>query len=243
MRNTHGWTRALLLALVLLPAATLAGNTPLVPFKATYAVSLNGMPLGVELVLELVQKEGDNWKLAVSADDWKMHYIESSEFRWRDCNTDPLHYRYEFRGFGVDRDLGLDFDHAKHLATGEARRGPVSFVFPDDVNDEVSLSLAARCQLLNGAREVTYNVATLKGMVPWTYRVEGQEKLKTPWGKLDTIRVTRMREKGDKRKSTMWIAPALNHLLVKVEHQEKFGVRGYATIKTIEGITPPAAAR
>jgi hypothetical protein len=158
-----------------------------------------------------------------------------------------VRYRFSFSGFGVDRKLWLDFDYAKKTATGESRRGPISFVFPDDVTDELGLSFAARCQLLRGASEVTYNVATTNGMKPLNYKIVGQEMLKTPFGKLNAVRVERTRREGEKRRSTLWLAPSLGYIMVKMEHVEKLGVRGAATIKSVEGITlavpaaPPAA--
>ena len=243
-----------LLALILLLAASLlagssavAGTTTApdgtpVPFRATYTTALNGMPLGIDLHLELASAGAGNWNLALDASSLMMKYIESSQFRWEDCRAEPVKYRFEFRGFGVDRKLWLDFDHAKNVASGESRKGPVTFAFPPDVTDELGLSYAARCQLLRGASEVTYNVATTNGMKSLTYRIDGHEVLKTPYGKLDTIRIVRVRKAGEKRRSIIWVAPALGYVMVRMDHIEKLGVRGMATLKVLEGIQPAHGA-
>jgi hypothetical protein len=234
----------LLAACLLLASLAQANNDPKpFPFMVTYATSLNGMPLGIDLHMRMAAAENGLWQLALDARSRMMKYHESSLFRWEDCRAEPVRYRFDFSGFSVDRKLWLDFDHEKKTASGESRKGPITFAFPDDVTDELGLSFAARCQLLRGANEVTYNTATTKGMRTLTYRIVGQEKLKTPLGKFDAIRVERKREAGEKRRSTLWLAPSLGYIMIKMEHVEKLGVRGAATIKAVEGISTAAPAK
>ncbi len=227
----------------LLSALTLAGAAHATdfaptPFQATYSTTLNGVPLGIELHLDLKNAGADTWELGLSAHSLMMDYQETSRFRWHDCSADPQRYRFEFRGFGVNRKLQLDFDHDQHIAAGESRRGPVSFTFSPDATDELALTYAARCRLLQGATQVTFNVATTTGMKQLTYRVDGHELLKTPYGKLDTVRIVRVREQGDKRRTLLWVAPALDYIMVKLEHVEKLGVRGTVVLRSLEGIKP-----
>lgn len=232
---------AFLLLAWLLPWQAQAGTPDSRPFTflATYATTLNGMPLGIDLRMQMSAQDNEQWLLALDAESMMMDYTESSLFRWKDCRAEPLRYRFQFKGFGVDRKLWLDFDHDRKLARGESRKGPVSFPFPEDVMDELGLSFAARCQLLRGETEVTYNIASTNGMKVLNYRVVGEELLKTPYGKLQAIRVERTRTKTEKRRSTLWLAPSLGYIMVKLEHVEKLGVRGSATLKAIEGL--PAA--
>lgn len=228
-------------ALWLFATAALADVAPRA-YHATYAASLNGMPLGFDVQLTLAAAGQDTWELAVAAGSSMLHYRESSRFRWQACSATPLAYRYEFRGFGIDRKLWLDFDHERRVASGESRRGAVSYAFPADAADEVSLSYAARCHLAGGQSQVGFNVATTTGMKRYEYRVDGRETLRTPYGRLDTLRIVRVRDKGDKRRSVLWVAPALDHVMVKMEHVEKLGVRGAISLKTLTGITPAAVA-
>lgn len=228
----------LLLLLLLMPAIAGAAGFQLYPFTATYSAALNGMPLGFELKITLGAEAEGNWKIALNAGSAALRYEESSIFHWQDCRATPLAYRYEFRGFGIDRKLWLDFDHAKSIATGESRRGPVTYELPPGATDDLSLSFAARCRLLEGEQESSFPVATTTGIKDFRYRLDGRETIKTGVGRLDTLRIVRVREEGGKRKSTMWIAPSLDHMLVKVEHVEKFGVRGMVVLKKLERHLP-----
>ena len=233
----------LLFALAAIGSAVQAADFAPRAFKATYSTALNGMPLGIDLHLDLASTGAGTWELALGADSLMMDYEETSRFRWHECSADPLRYRFGFRGFGVNRTLRLDFDHATNRASGESRRGPVSFAFPADTTDELALTYAARCRLLQGTDQVlTFDVATTNGMKQLTYRVDGHETVKTPYGKLDTIRIVRVRDADDNRRTVMWVAPSLSYIMVKMEHTEKLGLRGIMSLRELEGIVPQGAA-
>ncbi|MFZ5723110.1 MAG: DUF3108 domain-containing protein [Pseudomonadota bacterium] len=216
------------------------------PFHATYAASLNGMPLGFAVTLELTGMGANQWNLALAASSAMVKYREQSQFRWQDCASIPQRYRYDFSGFGISRKLWLDFDHDKRRANGESRKGPLTYDFPADATDELSLTFAARCQFARGASEAQFNVATTNGMKHYTYRYEKREEVDTPWGKIETMRIERVRKAGDKRRSTLWVAPSLGYLMVKMEHVEKLGVRGSISLKKLEmadAAAPPALTK
>lgn len=237
----------LLLLIVLLPGPATAAdpgiNLEPVPFRATYAASLNGMPLGVAVTLDLKNTGDDNWSLALAASSALLKYREESHFHWQQCTSTPQRYRYDFSGYGISRKLWLDFDHTTHKATGTSRKGPLDYTFPPDATDELSLSFVARCQFARGASETQFNVATTNGMRTFKYRLDGTETLKTPWGTIaDTIRVQRVRKPGDKRRDTLWVAPSLGYIMVKLEHVEKVGVRGTVVLKQLEMAGKPVTA-
>lgn len=231
---------AALLAGCLCGLAAAADVPPPQPVHATYSTALNGMPMGVVLHMDITGND-ENRDLSLRAQSPMFRYVESSHFRWRNCAAEPVRYRFEFKGFGVDRQLWLDFDPEKRQATGVSRKGPVSYAYPPDASDELSLTWTARCALARGQSQVTFNVATTTGLKRYTWRVDGRESLKTPIGTLDTLRVVRVRDSDDRRRSTMWVAPSLDYLMVKMEHLEKFGVRGTVTIKSLERAAAPDA--
>lgn len=234
--------RSLLFALLLAGMApAVAADFLLKPFRATYSAALNGMPVGFDVQVSLARDNSNDWAITLGAGSSMLRYMEASRFRWNDCHATPLNYRYEFRGFGIDRKLWLDFDHARRTASGESRRGPISYTFPPDATDELSLSFAARCRLLQGTGDSAFNVATTTGIKEFRYRLDGRETVKTSLGKVEAMRIQRIREKGDSRRSTIWIAPALDYLMVKMEHVEKLGVRGMIILKKLEGDIPPPA--
>lgn len=215
------------------PAQAEGDSPQLKPFRATYSASLNGMPLGANISLELSGGQPE-WTLALAGSSALVKYREETRFRWQDCAAMPVRYRYDFSGFGISRKLWLDFNHATRRVTGESRKGPLSYAVGDDVTDELSLTMIARCRFANGSPLATFNVATTKGLRQLSYRMVARETVKTPWGKVEALRVERVRNEDDKRQSTLWIAPSLDYVMVKMEHVEKLGVRGSVVLKTLE---------
>jgi hypothetical protein len=209
-----------------------AAAETLLPFHATYTTSLNGMPLGADLNLDLVRGATGLWSLRFSAKGMLFDFAESSEFTWEGCRSTPQRYRFDFHGFGVDRSLHLDFDQQKQLATGLSRRGPVSFKMPRKASDELSLAFVARCELVGGKQETELKAATTRGIRTFNFRVAGRETIKVPAGSFETVRILRVRPEGDTRESILWVAPALDYVPVKLEHQEKLGMRGIVQLKT-----------
>lgn len=227
-----------------MPAPAVTAMT-LKPFRATYSAAMNGMPLGFPVVVELVRgsaptgarasdDDAESWALALTAKSTMIDYREQSSFRWHNCTSTPVRYRFDVKGLGINRKLWLDFDHATHKASGQSRKGPLSYVFPADATDELSLGFATRCLLARGATEVHFNAATINGMKKLSYRNSGKEKIKTPLGTFDTLRIDRIRKANDKRRSTVWVAPALDYLMIKMEHVENVGVRGTVLLKKLE---------
>ncbi|HDY84394.1 MAG TPA: DUF3108 domain-containing protein, partial [Methylophaga sp.] len=51
-------------------------------------------------------------------------------------------------------------------------------------------------------------------------RVIGKETITTPLGEIDTIKLTRHRNKDEDRETTLWCSPALDYMPVKLEHIE-----------------------
>lgn len=250
-------------ASVAVPAATPVAPTPMAataiaamtlkPFRATYSAAMNGLPLGFPVVVELVRgtnpggprtgaDDAESWLLALTAKSTMIHYHEQSSFRWHDCASSPVRYRFDVKGLGINRKLWLDFDHATHKASGQSRKGPLSYVFPADATDELSLGFAARCLLARGMSEVHFNAATINGMKKLSYRNSGKEKIKTPLGTFDTLRIDRIRKANDKRRSTVWVAPSLDYLMVKMEHVENVGVRGTVLLKKLDMAEKTATA-
>lgn len=236
-RNSRRMLAGLLLALCL-PAQ--GADVPLKAFRATYSATLNGVPLGFPVTVDLNSSDSDTWAMALTASSGVLDYREHSRFRWHNCNSTPLQYRYDFQGFGISRKLWLDFDHDKRRAIGESRKGALDYAFPADATDELSLTFAARCQLARGAGEARFNAATINGMKKLVYRNDGTESVKTPLGTFEALRIQRVRKEGDKRRSTVWVAPKLDYLMVKMEHVEKLGVRGTILLRALD--TPPATA-
>lgn len=69
------------------------------------------------------------------------------------------------------------------------------------------------------------DVADGRGVDRFRYLISGPEKIKTPAGELDAIRLTKQREPGDDRGTEVWLSVAHGYVPVRVLVVEKDGTR------------------
>ena len=91
------------------------------------------------------------------------------------------------------------------------------FTLPADAIDQGAYQLALMMRLANGERNFTLNVAEHKRMEQYPIRHIDSKKLKTALGKFETIVI---HSKYKKQSTTLWCAPELDYLPVRIEHRE-----------------------
>jgi hypothetical protein len=84
--------------------------------------------------------------------------------------------------------------------------------------DRLSQQLQVRLHLAEGKRDITYRVADGGKIKRYRFFVEGEDALETPYGELDCLRVRRSKE-SRKPDYTIWFAPQLDYLPVRIERE------------------------
>lgn len=102
---------------------------------------------------------------------------------------------------------------------GPARTEPV----PANTQDRLSFLLAL-AYLSQKGEPVSLYVADGRGMSHHTYRPNGRERLATPAGEFDAVKLSR-RNEGSGDVSELWLAADLGYLPVRIVIQEKDGTR------------------
>ena len=103
---------------------------------------------------------------------------------------------------------------------GERKTEPLQ----PDGQDRLSFLLAL--SLLPGnTKEAGYHIADGKGISHHRYRVQGRERIGTPAGQFDTVRIERVREPGEKDSAELWLAVSLGFIPVRLLDIEKDGTR------------------
>ncbi|HET7197709.1 MAG TPA: DUF3108 domain-containing protein [Burkholderiales bacterium] len=101
---------------------------------------------------------------------------------------------------------------------GERKSEPL---YPDG-QDRLSFLLAL--SLLPGsAQTASYHIADGKGISHHRYQLAGHERVRTPAGEFDTVRVDRIREPGEKDSAQLWLAEQLGYIPVRLLDVEKDG--------------------
>jgi len=110
--------------------------------------------------------------------------------------------------------------------------------------DKLVYTLVLMRDLGRGAERLAYDIADGGKLKRYVFRVEGRESIETGLGRLETLRLRR--EHRSARETTLWSAPALGYLPVRIDHRERDGTRISLRLESLEGLgrgaRPPTAA-
>jgi hypothetical protein len=130
----------------------------------------------------------------------------------------PLEFTDERPGW---RDSRASFDWKTGTVTTLHKEVRRTQPMPADAQDRLSFLLAFSLFPPKG-KSVTYTLVDSKGLSTHLYRIAGQEKLKTPIGEFDTLKLVRSREN---ESSEIWLAKQLGNFPVRVVVVYKDGKR------------------
>lgn len=213
--------RERLLSVLLLSWACLAQADPidLKPFKATYSAEWKGMTAGAS-TLELRHAGTDLYTYSsvnTARGMFRLAFPDAltqvSSFRLHDGRIQPLNFR------GADdkqRPIDLKFDWQAQRVTGVAKGHDVDLALPDGAQDPMSLQIASLRSLSVGQVSPTVWMIDGDKLKEYELNLEGNARIETALGELDTVIYT-SRRAGSDRLTRTWVAPALGYLPVKAE--------------------------
>lgn len=208
---------AVLLGGLCLSAATSAAEPSL--YHAVYRARSAGMSATAEREL---RQGNEQTLLLVNSLELKVAGMrlgraeESSEFSWRDGVLTPLSYSYEQSGIR-DQMESVMFDWQSGTALSREDDEEWILDVSPGVADKLSYQFLLGRQLLNNsAGELTFQVVDTDEIETHLYRVVGSEIIETGAGRLETLKVERVRAADSRRQTTYWLARDWEMLLVKL---------------------------
>lgn len=242
-RPLRGWLGGLLLSLagasLMLPSPQAYGeNTPelgLDYVDAVFSVDYNGKDTAGENTLR-IRRDGDNYTVDFNLDHWLLQSRQHAEFAMQDCQVRPLFYSdTNKRPFKKEEEQQVRFDWSQHEATFVSPEDTKQFTLDenDRLFDPLSFFFEARCAVIGGAQSFQYPVIRKGNSKSQEYRIVDKETVATPLGDFEALVVERVRE-NPKRQTRLYVAPELDYLLVKIEHQESPMLKIVATLKEMD---------
>ncbi|PVZ16353.1 MULTISPECIES: DUF3108 domain-containing protein [unclassified Pseudomonas] len=214
--------RALLLACALL--APLAQAADLKPFSANYTADWKQLPMSGSAERSLQANPDGTWTLAFKASMMIASLSESSIFKFEKNAVLPQSYAYERGGMGKSKSVKLNFDWAAKKITGDDRGDPVNLTLNNGVLDKSSYQLALQEDVAAGKKSMSYQVVDGDDLDTYDFRVLGSEKVTTKAGVVDAIKVERVRDPSQSKRTTvMWFAKDWDYLLVQLQQTETDG--------------------
>lgn len=210
-------------------------------FSANYSVNINGLQAG-ELKRSLsTQEDGSHhFKSETQAKGifafFKPDLVEETSIFTAENNLiRPQSYLYQRTGGKKDKYLKLNFDWQNKQVHIDDKKHPWSLDIETNTLDKLVYQLALMTDLAENKKQFSYQIADGGKVKIYHIIILDNEVITTPLGKIKTVKLMRKRDKPSGRQTTLWCAPALNYLPVKLEHIEK-GTVFTAELRRLEGI-------
>ena len=202
--------RALLFAFALfaLPAVHAAD---LQPFSASYTADWKQLPMSGTAERSLEKTADGTWKLSFKASMMIASLTETSTLTLDKDTLLPQSYHFERGGLGKAKKADLDFDWTAKMVTGTDRGDAVKIPLNRGMVDKSTYQLALQHDVAAGKKTMSYQVVD-----------DGEVETKA--GKIDAIKVERVRDPTQsKRITVMWFAKDWDYLLVRLLQVETDG--------------------
>jgi len=156
---------------------------------------------------------------------------EDGTFRLIRGRIRPIHYQQKREG-KKSFARSVDFDwNKKVLRFGDGREQAL----PLGTQDSGSIIFALMLALPPSDKPQVVHLTDGKRLNRYTYSHAGREKLSTPIGDFDTVLVQRANPRKQET-VTIWVAPRLSNVPVKLKKERKGKVSSALTITSVKGI-------
>lgn len=148
---------------------------------------------------------------------------ERSEFRWQDGRVLPQSYSYIQSGVSSSTEE-VTFDWISNIALSTEDDESWQIPIELGVLDKLTYQLQIRELIKQAvASEFDFQVLDTDEIKEHHYRIVGEEILETEMGRLNTVRVEKVREDSDSRSTVIWLASDWDYLLVGLEQVNRSG--------------------
>ncbi len=235
---------AILGCCLLASASLYAEESPTIPtFTAHYELLRNGkMKVGEVKRTTTVQENGAitfesySKTTGLAALFIKDKITERSTYILDGNTIQPQNYLYDRKGGKRSRVVKLNFDWTNKNVTNAINGAPWQMEISPGTQDKLSYQLQLMLDLQAGLTQFDYPVADGGTLKAYRFTLLGEETIKTPMGKIETIKIKRERAADSKRKTTIWFAKSLRYLPVRIKQGKSDKEFVTLEIKKVEGI-------
>ena len=211
---------SLIIAINLLICSQLFAATLPPEFTATYEIKKGFITIGE--ATRSLRKSGDQWQYTSDSRTtgflgavFPTKIIQTTQFDITDSLIRPLHYKYTKNK--TAKVVNQKYDWEQHKVYSQSDEKLHVYEIPDKVQDQSIYQLSMMLDLADGKRDFTYHVAENVRLMDYFIKALPPKTIKTFRGKMQT---TVMRIKTKRNTTTIWFAPSLHYLPVKIEFEE-----------------------
>lgn len=208
-------------------------------FQAHYDVRINGIKVAKSRFS--LTRKGDNEFLyeqnseAIGIASWfkREKVRETSHWKLTEQGIQPVTYRYSRKGGSDDREVELIFDWQSHRVENRVKDQPWSMDIPDGALDKLVMQIAMLLDIQSGETHFKYPIADGGRLKHYEFKVVGEEKIKLPSGKVNTIKLARLDD--DRDQTFIWVAPEMQFIPVRFLKIKKSGLKYEIRFRRIVG--------
>lgn len=197
-------------------------------YQATYTANIkSGLNFNGKLKRSLTQTEDGRWLFKDNISSMLASIEESSLFSLEGNQIKPATYHYLRKVIGKRKKNDIDFDWKQMSATNIDGK---TFKLIPGTQDALSYQMQLQIDLKNGKRgNLSYPITKKDRLDTIKFSDQGNEKIDTPLGTFDTIKMKIDRGENAKRTTYIWIAPEKNFIITKLHQTEPDG-KSYSII-------------
>ena len=160
---------------------------------------------------------------------------ERSVWEYHQGRARPLQYSYKDTNKKSERDVNLAFNWENKTVTNTINGEPWDMEIAPDTQDKLIYQINIMFSLLENSKlkVMKINVADGGKLKNYDAVIQKKETIKTPAGEFETIRINR---DDGKRVTTLWCAPSLDYLPVRIEHYKKGDTKVNAYLVKVKGL-------
>jgi hypothetical protein len=217
-------------------AAPAADDAGVAPFIAHYQADWKGISVGTsDIQLTQGVEPGQylyTWTITARGIFRIAYHDDLVQQSWLSVVDD--HVRPDkYRGKEGSSMVELHFDWQDMRATGLSETKPVDLKLKEGTQDVMSIQVEVMLDLKRGNLPKTFQIIDKDQLKEFNYTQEGNAKIRTEIGEIDTVIVTSQRT-GNNRILRMWFAPSLGFVPVQAERSRDGKVEISMRIKSVD---------
>jgi len=200
---------------------------PIKPFSAGYVVLKdNEVIANTSISLKKINDSDWQYRSTSKPTGWfasimGVSVTETSHLQWQGNSVRIKDYRYNRTGKA--KHVHLAFDWQGMSVTNSINGDEWTMQIPEGTADKLSINLALMAKLKSRVADASFPVADGGKLKYYDFKVLGTESLATALGNIKTLKIYRNKRGRRDKQATLWMAPDLDFLLVRMEKAGKGG--------------------
>ena len=162
---------------------------------------------------------------------------ETSKVELFENTIRPILYSMQQSGI-TTASLEIDYDWSDMLITTDDLQQLSRRKLRTNTFDQLSHQLMLQQQITESNTELTFTIINKGEFEIYSYEILGEEKITTPLGIFESIKVARLYGENSRRETIFWLAPDIGGILLRAEQTTQSGISVFLEIQsgTVNGI-------